>query len=69
MMLLTFLAINYSIPVIVEVITWFEECIVQNYANPQLEQHIMISQDTRSKQTLLAMMNEMILGITRYRFD
>ena len=69
MMLLTFLAINYSIPVIVEVITWFEECIVQNYANPQIEQHIMISQDTRSKQTLLAMMNEMRLGITGYRFD
>lgn len=69
MPLLSFLAINYSIPVIVKVITWFEECIVQNYANPQLEQNIMISQDTRSKQTLLAMMNEMGLGITGYRFE
>lgn len=29
----------------------------------------MISQDTRSKQTLLAMMNERGVGITGYRFE
>ena len=31
---LSFLAINYDIPIIVEVQKWFESCIVRNYANP-----------------------------------
>lgn len=30
---LSFLAINYSIPVITEVQEWFESCIIRNYAN------------------------------------
>lgn len=69
MPLLSFLAINYSIPVIVEVITWFEECIIRNYANPLAEQQILLSDDDVSKKQFLTMMNDMGIGITGYRFD
>ena len=69
MPLLSFLAINYSIPVIVEVITWFEECIIRNYANPLAEQQILLSDDDISKKQFLTMMNDMGIGITGYRFD
>ena len=69
MPLLSFLAINYSIPVIVEVIRWFEECIIRNYANPLAEQQILLSDDDVSKKQFLTMMNDMGIGITGYRFD
>ena len=69
MPLLSFLAINYSIPVIVEVIRWFEECILRNYANPLAEQQILLSNDDLSKKHFLTMMNDMGIGITGYRFD
>ena len=69
MPLLSFLAINYSIPVIVEVIRWFEECIFRNYANPLAEQQILLSNDDLSKKHFLTMMNDMGIGITGYRFD
>ena len=69
MPLLSFLAINYSIPVIVEVITWFEECIIRNYANPLAEQQILLSEDGISKKQFLTMMHDMGIGISGYRFD
>lgn len=69
MPLLSFLAINYSLPVIVDVITWFEECMICNYANPLAEQQILLSDDEVSKQQFLTMMNDMGIGITGYRFD
>ena len=69
MPLLSFLAIGYSIPVIAEVIRWFEECIIRNYANPLAEQQILLSDDDISKKQFLTMMNDMGIGITGYRFD
>ena len=65
----TILAIGYSIPVIAEVIRWFEECIIRNYANPLAEQQILLSNDDISKKQFLTMMNDMGIGITGYRFD
>ena len=62
MPLLSFLAINYSIPVIVEVIRWFEECIIRNYANPLAEQQILLSDDDVSKKQFITMMNDMGIG-------
>lgn len=69
MPLLSFLAIGYSIPVIAEVIRWFEECIIRNYAKPLAEQQILLSDDDISKKQFLTMMNDMGIGITGYRFD
>lgn len=69
MPLLSFLAINYSISVISEVITWFETCIIRNYANPIAEQQILLANDDVTKKQFLAMMNDMGVGITDYRYD
>lgn len=69
MPLLSFLAINYSIPVIAEVIRWFEECVIRNYANPMAEQQILLSNDDLSKTQFLTMMNDMGIGISGYRYD
>jgi AAA15 family ATPase/GTPase len=69
MPLLSFLAINYSIPVIVEVISWFEECIIRNYANPLAEQQILLADDDLARKQFLTMMNDMGIAITGYRFD
>ena len=69
MPLLSFLAINYSTPVISEVITWFEKCIIRSYANPVAEQQILLSDDHSSKKQFIAMMNDMGIGITDYRYD
>ena len=69
MPLLSFLAINYSIPVITDVISWFEKCIIRNYANPLADQQILLSDDQFSKKQFLTMMNDMGIAITGYRFD
>lgn len=69
MPLLSFLAINYSFPVIVDVITWFEKCIIRNYGTPVAEHQILISDDELSKQQFLTMMNDMGIAISGYRFD
>lgn len=69
MPLLSFIAINYSIQVIDDVIKWFEECIIRNYANPMAEQQILLSDDETMKKQFLSMMNDMGIGISDYRYD
>lgn len=49
---LSFLAINYDIPVISEVIRWFESCIIRSYANPMVEHQIMLTENTPYKRTI-----------------
>ena len=65
---LSFLAINYSIPVIVEVQEWFESCIIQNYANPITEAQILLTQGSMEKSIVRAL-NDMGVDLTGYRFD
>ena len=66
---LSFLAINYNIPVIAEVQEWFESCIIRNYANPRAEQHIMISEDEAVQTRIIRFLNDMGIDIDGYRFD
>ena len=66
---LSFLAINYNIPVIVEVQEWFESCIIRNYGNPTAEMQIMISDDIKTKNQILLLLNEMGIDVEDYRFD
>ena len=49
---LSFLAINYDIPVISEVIRWFESCIIRSYANPMVEHQIMLTENTPYKEQI-----------------
>lgn len=66
---LSFLAINYDIPVIREVMTWFESCIIRSYANPIVEHQIMLANDAPYKEQFIRALNDIDIDITDYRFD
>ena len=66
---LSFLSINYDIPVISEVITWFESCIIRSYANPVVEHQILLSKDALYKEQFIRALNDMDIDITGYRSD
>lgn len=66
---LSFLAINYEIPVISEVMTWFESCIIRSYADPMVEHQIMLAKDAPSKNQFIRVLNDMDIDITDYRYD
>ncbi len=66
---LSFLAINYDIPVISEVMTWFESCIIRSYANPLAEHQIMLAKDAPYKVQFIRALNDMDIDITDYRYD
>lgn len=66
---LSFLAINYNIPIINEVMTWFESCIIRSYANPMVEHQIILANDTVNKEQFIRALNDMDIDITDYRYD
>ena len=66
---LSFLAINYDIPVIAEVQKWFESCVIRNYANPVVDSTAMISKNDDVKRRIVQALNDMGIDLTGYRFD
>lgn len=66
---LSFLAINYNNPVINEVISWFEGCIIRNYANPIVEYQLMLNSNEVWKKQFISALNDMDIDITDYRYD
>ena len=66
---LSFLAINYDIPVIAEVQKWFESCVIRNYANPVVDSTVMISKNDDVKSRIVQALNDMGIDLTGYRFD
>ena len=66
---LSFLAINYDIPEINEVMSWFESCIVRSYADPEIDHQIMLINDESNKNQLIHALNDMDIDIKDYRYD
>ena len=66
---LSFLAINYDIPEISEVMTWFESCIIRSYANPMVEHQIMLEKYDEYKNQFIRALNDMDIDIMDYRYD
>ena len=66
---LSFLAINYNIPVIAEVQEWLESCIIRNYGNPIIETEVMFSENENVKKQIVTLLNDMGIDIEDYRFD
>ena len=66
---LSFLAINYNIPVIAEVQEWFESCIIRSYGNPIVEMEVMFSEDANVKKQIVTLLNDMGIDIEDYRID
>lgn len=66
---LSFLAINYNIPVIAEIQEWFESCVIRSYGNPIVEMEVMFSEDANVKKQIITLLNDMGIDIEDYRFD
>lgn len=66
---LSFLAITYNFPKIVEVQKWFEACIIRNYANPIVERDIILSKDETFKDNFIHSLNDMGIDITDYKLN
>ena len=66
---LSFLAINYDIPAITEVISWFESCIIRSYGIPMVEERIILANDAQNKRQFIRALNDMDIDITDYRYD
>lgn len=66
---LSFLAITYNIPVIVEVQKWFESCIIRNYASLMTEKQYFFPAENKIKQEILTFLQNMDVDIEDYRFD
>lgn len=66
---LSFLAINYNFPSIVEVQEWFESCVIRNYAVPEVETNILIANEDMFKKTFIHALNDMGIDITDYKLD
>ena len=66
---LSFLAINYDIPTISEVITWFESCIIQNYGNSSNDKKIYLINEDKAKKILLRALNDLDIDISDYQFN
>lgn len=66
---LSFLAINYDLPVIAEAQGWFESCIIRNYANAVSDHKIFIPKEEKRKAEILRLLNDMGIEISDFRFD
>lgn len=66
---LSFLAINYNFSDIADVQTWFESCIIRNYANPRIEHNIMLTDDEKFKIAFIHALNDMGIDISDYYYD
>lgn len=65
---LSFLAINYDLPIISEVQKWFESCIIMNLGNMP-EYKIMLSADGSIEQSTINALNNIGIDLSGYRFD
>ena len=66
---LSFLAINYDIPVISEVISWFESCVIQNYGNPKVDSRFFVVDEEKAKATLIRALNDLDIDISDYQYN
>lgn len=66
---LSFLAINYNIPAISEVQRWFESCIIQSYAVPEIDRRVLMLDDLESKRMILRALNDLGIDIQDYRYN
>ena len=66
---LSFLSINYNIPVITEAQCWFESCVLKNYADFASENSLLLPSGKNQKKSILRLMNDMGIDISDYKYD
>lgn len=65
---LSFLYINYKLEPIILAVNWFERCVIRNYANPNVEKHLIMADGEVFKKKLIALMNEVGINISNFEF-
>ncbi|MCQ2555625.1 MAG: ATP-binding protein [Clostridia bacterium] len=65
---LSFLAINYNIPLIVQAESWFESCITKSYAVPD-NSLSGIPSDPERKNLILKALNDLGIDVTDYQLN
>ena len=66
---LSFLAINYNIDIVNDVISWFESSIILNYANNVIERNIMVPGSAKELSKLTRALNSLDIDINGYRYE
>lgn len=66
---LSFLAINYDLTVIADVMRWFESCIIQSYAVPEIDRRILIVDEENTKSRIIHALNDLDIDISDYRYN
>ena len=66
---LSFLAINYDIPVITEVQKWFESCYIINFANPSFEKAVFHSREPSIYEKSIQALNDMGIDVNEFHYD
>lgn len=65
---LSFLYINYKFEPIITAVSWFEKCIIRNYASPHAEDRTLLASDETFKSRLISLMNSVGINISNYDF-
>ncbi len=60
---LSFLKINYNLPIINEIIEWFGKCEYSHYGTSFEERHIFFPKEEKSKELIISALNEMDIDI------
>ena len=66
---LSFLAINYAIPVIREAQDWFESCLLRSYADPLSETMVMIANKEDDHKEFVRILWDCGIDINDFRYD
>lgn len=64
---LSFLYINYKLEPIILAVNWFERCVIRNYANPNVEKHLVMAEGEAFKKKQIELMN--LVGINISNFE
>ncbi|MGN0683412.1 MAG: ATP/GTP-binding protein [Oscillospiraceae bacterium] len=65
---LSFLYINYKLEPIALAVSWFEKCIIRNYANPFAENRLIMGKGEAFKKKLISLMNDVGINISDFEF-
>lgn len=65
---LSFLYINYKLEPIALAVSWFEKCIIRNYANPFAESRLLMGEGDKFKKKLISLMNDVGINISDFEF-
>ena len=49
--------------------TWFESCIVQSYAIPEVDNRVLLVDEEKTKRRIITVLNDLDIDICDYRYN